>query len=98
MKTCRGTQEQLTQLNDSLNAHYGYPNAETLTETYSKIQTEFGTGEFCLMILAKDVSFAESIPGIVIQDGNTIATEPMPTMEEQVPAPIIEPAVVPEII
>ena len=82
MKTCRGTQEQLTQLNNALNAHYGYPNESTKTLTYSQIQTEFGTGDLCLMIFAKDVSFAEAIPGIAIEEGNTIAIEPIQPTEE----------------
>lgn len=82
MLTIRGPKEKLEQLNNALNAHYGYPNESTKTLTYSQIQTEYGTGEFCLMIFAKDVSFAEEIPGIVIEDGNTIAIEPIQPTEE----------------
>jgi len=84
MKTCRSTKEKLEQLNNALNAHYGYPNESTKTLTYSQIQTEYGTGEFCLMILAKDVSFAEEIPGIVVEDGNTIAIEPMQSTSDDI--------------
>ena len=75
MKTIRGTKEQLELLNQNLNAYYKYPNISTLTETYSQIQIEYGTNEFCFMIMDEDVNFANEIVGLVIQDGNTIAIE-----------------------
>jgi len=99
MKTIRGTQEKLTQLNEALNKHFGYPCQETLTLNYSVVQQEFGTGEFCLMVLAKDLPLIE-VSGLVVEDGNTIKTAPMPELQEQ-PVEVVEEtpvAVVPEIL
>ena len=76
MLTIRGSQGQLTKLNDTLNTAYGYPNLQTQTNNYSTIQIEFGTNEYCMVIFAKDRSFAEKL-GLKIEEGYTIKSAPI---------------------